>query len=136
MKISKLKVFWKLITGGVGSVVDYLLAILNEALDKVDPAKKTMVQAVLNLSTHVLSFLTLLQSFCPQKWQTAYAETIEAVNTVIDALADFQITREELEAVKKEFEEAVNAWKSPDDETCVDCAALNEDCPDCKPKAA
>ena len=135
MKISKIKVVWKLITGGVGSVVDYLLDLLNAALAKIDPAQKAKIQAVLNLAKQVLSFLNLLQPLCPQKWQTAYAKTIEAVETLIDVLSDFNITSEELEKIKKEFEAAIKAWKGEDDETCVDCEVLDEDCPDCKPKA-
>ena len=136
MNISKIKVIWKLLTGGVGSVVDYLLALLNAALAKIDPTKKAKIQAVLNLAKQVLSFLDLLQPLCPQKWQTAYTKTIEAVEDVIDALEDLNITPEELEKVAKAFEEAIKAWKGEDDETCVDCEVLDEDdCPDCKPKA-
>ena len=50
MKISKIKVVWKLLTGGVGSVVDYLLDLLNAALAKIDPAQKAKIQAVWHAS--------------------------------------------------------------------------------------
>lgn len=36
MNISKLKIVWKWLTGGIGSVADYLLDVLNDALAKVD----------------------------------------------------------------------------------------------------
>lgn len=121
MDISKFKIAWKLVFGGMGSVVDYLLDILNKALAALDPAKKEKIQAVLNLARRVLSALTALEWLCPTKWQTAYTKTIKAVTTVCDALDDLTLTAEELERIKADFEEAVKAWKSPDDETCVDC---------------
>ena len=106
MDISKFKIAWKLVFGGMGSVVDYLLDILNKALAALDPAKKEKIQAVLNLARRVLAALTALEWLCP---------------TNCDALDDLTLTAEELERIKTDFEEAVKAWKSPDDETCVDC---------------
>lgn len=132
MDISKLKLVWKYITGGMGKVVDYLLDILNQALAKLDPSKKEQIQAVLNLAKRVLAILKNLRFLCPTKWQTAYDETVEAVEAVVDAMEDLKLTPEELEKIVKEFKEAVEAWKSDDDETCVDCS----DCFDCAPEAA
>jgi len=121
MNISKMKIVWKYITGGMGKVVDYLLDILNNALAKLDPSKKEQIIAILNLAKRVLSTLRTLQFLCPTKWQIAYCETIEAVETVINALDDLTLTPEELEKTIKEFDEAIKAWKSDDDDTCVDC---------------
>ena len=57
MDISKIKILFKYVFGGIGSVVDYLLDVLNRALDKIDPEKKEQVQAALNLARRVLSAL-------------------------------------------------------------------------------
>lgn len=121
MNISKMKIAWKYLFGGMGSVVDYLLDVLNEALDAIDPANKVKVTAALNVAQKVLATLTALKWLCPTKWQIAYGETVEAVEAVAAALFDLKLTPEELAKVRKEFAEAVAAWKSPDDETCVDC---------------
>lgn len=122
MNISKIKIAWKYLWGGMGDVVDYLLDVLNNALAAIDPAKKEKTVAALNVARRVLATLNALQWLCPTKWQIAYGETVEAVEAVIDALLDLQLTYEELEKIRKEFAEAVAAWKGPDDETCVECA--------------
>lgn len=119
MKISKLTMAWKYLFGGVGSVVDYLLDILNQALANVDPKKKEQVQAVLNIAKKVCAILVAMQWLCPTKWQTAYSLTIEAVTDLICSFEDFEVTSEEFDKVRDAFAKAVDAWKSPDDETCV-----------------
>lgn len=129
MNVSKLKIVWKYLTGGMGSVVDHLLDLLNTALSKIDGSSKIKLQAVLNTAEHVLSVLVALEWLCPTKWQTAYKKTIIAVGTVIDALKDLTITAKELEKVRDDFAIAVEAWKSPDDDTCIDC--IDVDCDDC-----
>lgn len=120
MNISKFKLAVTYLFGGIGSVVDYLLDILNQALAKVDPKKREQVQAVLNIAEKVFAMLRAFQWLCPTKWQSAYAKTISAVETVIFCLDDFTITVDELLKVKEDFSNAVAAWKSDDDETCVD----------------
>lgn len=119
MKISKLTMAWKYLFGGVGSVVDYLLDILNQALSKVDTKKKEQVQGVLNIAEKVFAMLRSFQWLCPTKWQSAYAETISAVEVITFVMDDFVLTSEEFSKVKATFSAAVDAWKSPDDETCV-----------------
>ena len=120
MEVSKLKIAWKYLFGGIGSVVDYLLEVLNNALASISAGNKAKVQAALNIAQKVLSTLAVMKWLCPTKWQTAYAETVEAVNTVIVAIDDFDLTIDELSKVRREFEEAVAAWKADDDATCVD----------------
>ena len=68
MNVSKLKIVWKYLTGGMGSVADYLLDILNTALSKIDGSSKIKLQAVLNTAEHVLSVLVALEWLCPTKW--------------------------------------------------------------------
>ena len=121
MNISTLKIAWKYLTGGVGSVASYLLDILNNALACVSAGNKTKIQAVLNIAQKVLSTLLALKWLCPTKWQSAYSDTVEAVSYITGALSDFNITDEELLKVRNQFRVAWNKWESDDDETCVDC---------------
>lgn len=121
MNISKLKIVWKWLTGGIGSVADYLLDVLNDALAKVDGNNRQKVQAALNIANRVLSTLMAIQWLCPTKWQTAYSSTLIAVGDVVGALQDLKVEMHELEKLRDRFAIAVEAWKSPDDETCVDC---------------
>ncbi len=121
LEVSKIKLAWKWLTGGVGNVADYLLDILNRALDGLDADKKSDIQAVCNLASKVASTLAAFKWLVPTKWQSAYADTIAAVNEVINALDDLTLTAEELASVSACFATCVEAWKSPDDETCKDC---------------
>ena len=126
MNISNFKIILKYLTGGIGGVVDYILDILNAALAALDHSDKSKVMAILNIAQKVLATLNALKWLCPTKWQIAYSETIEAVEAIPDALSDLALTAEELQKIRKEFTEAVNSWKSPDDETCVDCSLLSK----------
>lgn len=123
MDVSKLKLLWKYVTGGFGSVADYLLDLGNSALAGLKPERKEQVQGVLNLFLRIAATMNALAWLCPTKWQNAYVETVEAASAVATALEDLEVTQDELAKVRKEFGEAVAAWKSPDDATCVDCAA-------------
>lgn len=120
MTISKIKLAWKYLTGGMGSVTDYLLDVLNAALAKIDPEKRETIQAVLNVAQKVLATLTACQWLCPTKWQTAYNKTVTAVLTVTVSLGDLVLTVDELLTIQNDFNAAVVSWKSDDDETCVE----------------
>ena len=123
MNISKLKLVLKYLTGGVGSVADYLLDVLNAALANIDPANKQKIQLALNTAQRVAATLSAFAWLCPTRWQTAYAKTIAAVEAVTASLADLKLEPAELERIKSAFSAAVGAWRSPDDETCVDCCS-------------
>lgn len=119
MEISKIKLAWKYLTGGVGNVVDYLLDVLSNALQSLNDTTKAKMYGVLNCAEKVLATLMALKWLCPTKWQTAYAKTITAVDVVVVSLEDLNITREEFDKILGEFNSAVAAWKGEDDETCV-----------------
>lgn len=120
MNISKWKVVWNFITGGGVGVVDYLLTVLKNALNGLGSATKEKIQAVLNLAMKVLSIAQAVRIFVPVKYQLAYDLTIKAIQTLIAALQDLEITGTELKALVDGYNEAYAAWMSPDDETCVD----------------
>lgn len=120
MNISKWKVVWNFITGGGVGVVDYLLTVLKNALNGLGSATKEKIQAVLNLAMKILSIAQAARIFVPVKYQLAYDLTIKAIQTLIAALQDLEITGTELKALVDGYNEAYAAWMSPDDETCVD----------------
>lgn len=123
MDISKFKIFWNYITGGMGKVVDYLLGLVNTALTGIEGDNKEKITGVLNICEHVIATLVALKWLCPTKWQIAYVKTIDAVYYVVAALRDFKIEKEELEKVQASFIEAIKEWDGDDDETCVVPAA-------------
>ena len=112
MEISKLKVVWKALTGGVSGVVEYLLDLLNNALDNLSDGNKETVEKVLNLALKVLSVLKVCGCFIPTKWQVAYADTVEAVETVCNSLEDLSLTKEEADKIADAFAKAVADWKA------------------------
>lgn len=120
MNISKLKIGWKLLFGGMDAVVEYLLGIVNQALAAIDPAKRAKIAAAYNTITRVLATLNALAWLVPTKWQSAYRMTISAIANTADALADFKIEESELTKVKDAFNAAVMAWRS-DDVPDTDC---------------
>lgn len=120
MKISKLKLVWKFITGGSVGVVDYLLTVLKDTLNGLGDVTKEKIQAVLNLTMKILSIAQAVRIFIPVKYQLAYDLTIKALQTLIASLQDLEITGTELQALINGYNEAYAAWMSSDDETCVD----------------
>jgi len=118
--ISKWKIVWGFITGkGVG-VMDYVLTVLKNALGGLGDATKAKIAAVLNLAMKVLSIANAVRVFIPVKWQFAYGLTVKAVEAVVNALLDLEITGEELKGVIDGYNKAYLAWMAPDDETCVE----------------
>lgn len=124
MNISKFTIVWKYLFGGTSSVVEYVLGVLNKALSSIGETSKEKVQACLNTAIRVLSVLTALKWLVPTAWQTAYGDTIFAVQGVVDSLSDLEITKDELGIVADRVRAAVFAWQQPDDATCVDGNAL------------
>lgn len=121
---------WKLVTkflfgGGVSGVIEYVLEILNNALAALPGATQVKIQAVLNIALKVLNVLNAVKWLVPTKWQTAYMFTLEAVSYAVSALTDLNITTEEIAVVREKVEKAIDAWKSPDDETCVELKCVN-----------
>ena len=127
MNISKFKIAVKLIFGGMESVVDYLLDIANAALAAIDTDKRAKIAAAYNTILNVLATLNALAWLCPARWQSAYRNTIGAVEAVANALMDFTIESAELTKVKDAFNAAVIAWRGCDvPDTDVDFSTIKE----------
>lgn len=120
LEVSKFKLAWKYLSGGFGSVADYLLDILNNAIGNLDAKHKDNIQAVLNFSMKIHALMESLKWLCPTKWQYAYKSTLDAVKETVTSLSDFSISNDELTLVYGKFFTAVDAWKSSDDGTCLD----------------
>jgi glycine betaine/choline ABC-type transport system substrate-binding protein len=114
MNISKFKLALKYLFGGIDSVMEYLLEIVNEALAKIDPANRAKIAAAYNTISRVASTLLALKWLCPTKWQSAYEMTIIAASDTASALEDFKIEPAELTKVKDAFNAAVTAWRGGD----------------------
>ena len=120
MEISKFKLVVKyLFGGGVSGVVEYVLDILKNYLSSLSDTTKGKIQSALNLALKVISVLEAVKILIPTKWQTAYGRTIAAVNSTASALADLELTKDELDTIIDDLSAAIDAWKSPDDETCA-----------------
>jgi len=120
MDISNWKIISKfLFWGGVSGIIEYVLEVLKNALESLADTTKAKIQAALNLALKVLSILEMIKVFVPTKWQSAYSLTIQAVESCVSSLTDLEITKEELDMVCDKIAAAYNAWKSPDDDTCV-----------------
>lgn len=118
--MSKLKVFWYVIRGRFTDLADYGLTLLKERVAGLADPTKDKIRATLNFALKVLSVLTVVKVFIPVKWQAAYALTVLAVEKVVSALQNLEVTKEELAGIIAGYNEAYAAWMSPDDESCVD----------------
>ena len=120
MNISKFKIVIKYIFGGTSAVVEYILGVVNKALSSVDTSSKEKAQALLNTLLKANATLKAIAWLVPTKWQTAYGKTLDSIFSIVMMLEDLQITKEEIDIAYDRSKAAIAAWKSPDDETCVD----------------
>ena len=129
MNISKIKLALKYLFGGIDSVVEYLLDIVNQALGKIDPQNRAKIAAAFNTVQKVLATLRAMQWLCPTKWQSAYSVTIQSVMAVVSALEDMEISSADLTRIKDAFNAAVTAWRTddvPDTDVDFGCDACIE----------
>lgn len=112
MKISKLKIAWKFVTGGREGVLDYALDVANTFADRLPAAKKDDLGKALATARNILATLCALSWLCPKKWRHAYALTLSAFDDLVAALADLNVTPDELTAVCNAFRIAYAAWRA------------------------
>lgn len=109
----------------VTNVVEYLVDVANAALAAIDPDKRATIAAAYNTFLKVAATLRTLAWLLPARWQSAYRNTIGAVEAVANALMDFTIEPAELTNVKDAFNAAVTAWRGGDvPDTDVDFETL------------
>ena len=112
MKISKLKIAWKFLTGGREGVLDYALDTANTFADRLPDAKKDDLKSYLATARSLLGTLTSLSCLCPSKWRQAYALTISAFADLVAALDDLKVTQVELTDVCSAYQLAYAAWRA------------------------
>lgn len=112
MKISKLKIAWKFVTGGREGVLDYALDVANTFADRLADAKKEDLKAYLATARSILATLYSFSWLCPRKWRHAYALTVQAFGDLVSALEDIKVTLSELTAVCNAFRLAYAAWRA------------------------
>ena len=112
MKISKLKIVWKFLTGGGTGVIDYVLDVGNTIANRLPDAKKEEVGRYLATAHNILDTLNSLSWLCPSKWLAAYEKTVAAFGALVAALDDLNVTKDELTAVCNSFRIAYAAWRA------------------------
>jgi len=110
MKVSKIKVIAKYFTGGLTSVIEYLLDLFNEMIQKLPAAE---VAKYAQLAKDVANFVynlanTLITNDAKKK---AALLTAQAFADLATALLDSTLTKEELETVIASVKAAIEAWK-------------------------
>lgn len=121
MKLSIWQLVWKsLVGGGAVGVWDYCLGLLKNMLAGLGDATKDKITAVLNFAMKILAVAKVIRIFIPVKWQIAYELTVIAIERIIAALQDLNVTGAELQGIIDGYNQAYAAWMGPDDETCID----------------
>lgn len=112
MKISKLKLAWKFITGGREGVIDYALDVANTFADRLADARREDLKSYLSTARNILDTLNSLSWLCPSKWRRAYTLTLYAFSDLVDTLDDLKVTPDELTPVCNSFRIAYAAWRA------------------------
>lgn len=112
IKISKIKIAWKFITGGREGVLDYALDVANSLADRIPAAKRDEISGYFDMATKILNALDALSFLCPAKWRRAYAVTQAAFADLVSALSDLKLTADETAHVVDSFRVAYAAWRA------------------------
>jgi len=109
MNISKVKVALKYLTGGIESVIEYLLDLFNEMISKL-PAEEVAKYAQLakDISVFVGNLCVLIKD---DKKKIAAQATAQCFADLAVALYDSKMTKTELDALIDEVKAAIKAWK-------------------------
>jgi hypothetical protein len=113
MNISKVKLVWKFLTGGREGVLDYVIDVANSLMAQLAASGGgENAKTYLGYAQKVLGTMQGLEWLCPQKWRTAYGLTVTAVADVAAALADLNVTSEEISGCYAAFQCAYSAWRA------------------------
>lgn len=108
MNISKIGAVWNFLTGGWSGLAVYVLECVNRWLATLDAEKLAQAALVVkSLCNAVDAFVPLI----PLKYAAACKATTNALATLALALADGQLTKEELDVQIDAVEAAIEAWR-------------------------
>ena len=121
MKISKITIAWKAVVGFLNpfssvfdSVYSYILDVANNFVASLDSATQEKIDTALSTARSINSFLVDHRNWCPRKWESAFAKTLDAFGAIIDALSDKQITQDEIKTVTDAWKIAYAEWLTDD----------------------
>lgn len=109
MKISKIRALVSLLFGGWAGIATYILECINRWLDTLDKSKFAEVAQIVTAVNSALKIL--LNTFLPAKYRNAAAKTVDTLDGLASALADGEVTQEELDHQIDLIESAISAWK-------------------------
>ena len=109
MEISKIKAVWSFITGGWSGLCQYVLTVVNAALAKCDEEKCRNAATIAIGVAAVVK--TACEVFAPDKYKSAAANTITALEKLAVALEDGKLTKEEISGNIDAISACVEAWK-------------------------
>ena len=109
MNISKIKAAWAFLTGGWSGLAQYMLKAVNALLAKCD-ADKCKRTATIAISIAAI-VKTACDVFAPDKYKSAAAKTVDALETLAVALEDGNLTEDELNTNIDAISTCIDAWK-------------------------
>jgi len=110
MKVSKLKVIAKYFTGGIAGVVEYILDLFNEMIQKLP---KSEVAKYAQLAKDIANFVANLANslISNEAKKKAAIATAQCFADLATALLDANMTKDELDGIIESVKAAIDAWK-------------------------
>lgn len=98
----------KFFFGGFESATDYAIALLNEYL--ISDGVKDRVHEIREYVVNILGYLVKYEKYCPAIWVPHYEKLKAAIQTLVDAFEDGQLTTEEVEKAIADVKAAIEEW--------------------------
>lgn len=105
---TKISIGVKLLFGKWESAMDTAIAALNAFLVRPDIAKH--VAKVRDTVDYILNLCEDYGDYCPAKWQKDFAALVSALNTFSNALADGELSPEEIRECASACKAAIDYW--------------------------
>lgn len=105
---NKIVLGFKFFFSGFESATDYALRLLNNYL--LSGNIKDRVQEVRAYAINILGYLVKYEKYCPAIWVPHYEKLKAAIQTLIDAFEDGQLTTEEVEKTIADVKAAIEEW--------------------------
>ena len=114
MEISKLKLTWKYLTGGVDCVIEYLLDKFSEqVLSKADPdALKKYCADFKALSDFISILITNHRDDWGERKTSIVTSIVIGIGDLSSALSDGKITKDELDRIIDEIEAMIKLFNA------------------------
>lgn len=112
MEISKIKMFFLAVFGGKEKVADYLLDIANTAVQSLIDGNKDKWNSAYSALVKVDKFLVCLGWAVPKAWIADYNRIYDCIYSIVAALEDGELTKEEAVKIGESFRLAYANWRS------------------------